>query len=161
MINVYIFSQKQFKAVMKDMGWNDNTIDLIQDSAIISICNTVTNIVDSSMSHWFEKNHSNVLNIDFDDTTFDNDELGIHSISERQASQIVDFFEKNIDKKHLIVHCEAGISRSSATALCWIDFLRMNNIRDITLHQIQSICPNPKVERLIHSEFSKRNTDII
>ena len=71
MINVYIFSQKQFKAVMKDMGWNDNTIDLIQDSAIISICNTVTNIVDSSMSHWFEKNHNNVLNIDFDDTTFD------------------------------------------------------------------------------------------
>ena len=70
-------------------------------------------------------------------------------------------FEKNIDKNHLIVHCEAGISRSSATALCWIDFLRMNNIRDITLHQIQSICPNPKVERLIHSEFSKRNTDTI
>ena len=109
MINVYIFSQKQFKAVMKDMGWNDNTIDLIQDSAIISICNTATNIVDSYMTHWFEKNHNNVLNIDFDDTTFDNDELGIHSIYEIQASKNVDFFEKNIDKNQLIVHCEKNI----------------------------------------------------
>lgn len=161
MINVYIFSQKQFNGVMKDMGWNDNTIDLIEDTAIISICNTPSNLADNQMVHWFNKNHDNVLNLDFDDTTFDDEEIGIHSITQKQASQIVDFFEKNIDKKNMIVHCEAGISRSSATALCWIDFLHMNNIRNITLHQVQSICPNPKVERLIHLEFSKRNTDII
>lgn len=146
---------------MKDMGWNDNTIDLIKDSAIISICNTAGNLADNPMVHWFKRNHDNVLNIDFDDTTFDDEEIGIQSITEKQAAEIVDFFEKNINKKNMIVHCEAGISRSSATALCWIDFLHMNNIRDITLNQIQSMCPNPKVERLIHLEFSRRNEDII
>lgn len=134
------------------MGWNDNTIDLITDSAIVSICNT-----DGSMIHWFKKQHNNVLNIDFDDSTFDDEESGIFSITESQAKDIVDFFENNIHVDNFIVHCEAGISRSAAVAVCFVDFLHINGIRDITLHENFSFHPNPKVERLIHKEFSNRN----
>ena len=133
-------------------SWNDNSIDAVHDTAIVSICNS-----DDSMSHWFNSNHKNVLNLDFDDTTFDDEELGIHSINEEQAKSIVDFFETHKDVANFVVHCEAGISRSAAVAICFVDFLHMNDVKDITLHENYSFHPNPKVERLIHKEFSKRN----
>ena len=137
---------------MKDMGWNDDTIDMITDTAIVSICNT-----DGSMIHWFNKPHDNVLNIDFDDSTFDDEEAGIYSITEQQASQIVDFFENHAHVQNFVVHCEAGISRSAAVAVCFVDYLHMNGARDVTLHENYSFHPDPKVERLIHKEFAKRN----
>ncbi len=156
MAEVYIFSYKHFNNVMKDMGWNDNTINKVHDTAIISICNN-----DGTMEHWFKRNHRNVLNLNFDDTTYDLPEAGIYSLSEEQAKLIVDFYEKNINVDNFIVHCEAGISRSAAVAVCFLDFLHMNGISGGTLHQNFAFSPNPKVERLIHQEFSKRNEDII
>ena len=60
MVNVYIFSQKQFNKIMKDMSWYDDTIDMITDTAIVSICNT-----DRSMIHWFADKHNNVLSTNF------------------------------------------------------------------------------------------------
>jgi predicted protein tyrosine phosphatase len=36
------------------------------------------------------------------------------AITHDQANEIVDFIEKNIDKKKLFVHCTAGVSRSAA-----------------------------------------------
>ena len=152
MANIYIFSQRQFNSVMSDMGWNDSTIDLINDTAIISICNT-----DGSMVHLFKYNHDNVLNLDFDDVEYDVPEMGIVAITPRQAKLIVDFFEKHIDAKNFIVHCEAGISRSAAVATCFMDFLHMNGIKGNSLHKNFSYHPNPRVERLIHQELSKRN----
>ena len=47
------------------MSWYDDTIDMITDTAIVSICNT-----DRSMIHWFADKHNNVLNLDFDDVLF-------------------------------------------------------------------------------------------
>lgn len=151
MINVYIFSQRQFNSVMKDMGWNDNTIDYIDDTAIISICNT-----NGSMVHWFNDNHNNVLNLDFDDVTFTDEEAGSYALTGSQASMIVDFFEQHTDAKNMVVHCEAGISRSAAVAVCFVDFLRMIGKRDVTLHKNYAFSPNPLVERLIHKEFENR-----
>ena len=36
------------------MSWYDDTIDMITDTAIVSICNT-----DRSMIHWFADKHNN------------------------------------------------------------------------------------------------------
>lgn len=152
MADIYINSQRQFDRIMSDMGWNDSTIDLINDTAIISICNT-----DGSMVHWFKYNHDNVLNIDFDDVEHDIPDLGVFAITPEQAKTIVDFFEKHINARNFIVHCEAGISRSAAVAICFLDFLHMNEIKGNTLHKNFSYCPNARVERLIHQELSKRN----
>ena len=153
MTDVYIFSQRVFDALMADMKWNDSTIDLIDDTAIISICNT-----DGSTKHWFKENHDNVLNLDFDDNEHPTPGANIISMSEEQAKQIVDFYEKNINANCFIVHCEAGISRSAAVATCFIDFLRMHGMNNnCTLHKNSFYCPNSHVERLIHREFMTRN----
>ena len=53
------------------MSWYDDTIDMITDTAIVSICNT-----DRSMIHWFADKHNNVLNLDFDDVLFTDEEAG-------------------------------------------------------------------------------------
>ena len=156
MINVYIFSQKQFNKIMEDMSWRDDTIDMITDTAIVSICNT-----DRSMIHWFADKHNNVLNLDFDDVLSTDEEAGIFALNDEQAKILVDFFEEHIDVQNFIVHCEAGISRSAAVAVCFVDFLHMNGKRDITLHENYAFSPNPLVERLLHREFVNRNMDTI
>ena len=156
MVNVYIFSQKQFNKIMKDMSWYDDTIDMITDTAIVSICNT-----DKSMIHWFADKHNNVLNLDFDDVLFTDEEAGIFALNDEQAKILVDFFEEHKDVQNFIVHCEAGISRSAAVAVCFVDFLHMNGKKDITLHKNYAFSPNPLVERLLHREFVNRNTDTI
>ena len=71
------------------------------------------------------------------------------------------FFEEHKDVQNFIVHCEAGISRSAAVAVCFVDFLHMNGKKDITLHKNYAFSPNPLVERLLHREFVNRNTDTI
>lgn len=156
MVNVYIFSQKQFNKIMKDMSWYDDTIDMITDTAIVSICNT-----DRSMIHWFADKHNNVLNLDFDDVLFTDEEAGIFALNDEQAKILVDFFEEHKDVQNFIVHCEAGISRSAAVAVCFVDFLHMNGKKDITLHKNYAFSPNTLVERLLHREFVNRNADTI
>ena len=88
------------------MSWYDDTIDMITDTAIVSICNT-----DRSMIHWFADKHNNVLNLDFDDVLFTDEEAGIFALNDEQAKTLVDFFEEHKDVQNFIVHCEAGISR--------------------------------------------------
>lgn len=41
----------------------------------------------------------------------------IHPMTNNQAKEIMEFFEKNVDKPRCVVHCEAGISRSPAVAI--------------------------------------------
>lgn len=152
MAHIYIFSQGQFNQVMNKLNWNDSTIDKINDTAIISICDT-----SGSMEHWFKHNHENVLNIDFDDNEHPVPGAPIYALTEEQAKEIVDFFEKHINVDNFIVHCAAGISRSAAVATCFMDYLHSKGIKGHALHKNFSYCPNSHVERLLHKEFRERN----
>ena len=152
MAEVYVFSQRQFNKVMNDMGWNDSNIERINDAAIISICNT-----DGSMEHWFKEDHDNVLNVEFDDDEHSAPGAKIKVMSPRQAKAVVDFYEQHINARYFVVHCEAGISRSAAVAQCFIDFLKMHGVRDVTLHENFAFCPNAHIERLLHRELYRRN----
>jgi predicted protein tyrosine phosphatase len=69
-------------------------------------------------------------------------------ISHHQAKQIVEFVLRNIDVDTMIVHCDAGISRSAAIALACCELLndvdQSNLIRNSPVYH-----PNETVQRRI------------
>lgn len=115
---IFVMSHFNFELEMEKNGWNDENIDTIEDCAFISIvgkqeCLDLMDI--NEREHYFKLPHSNVLNLEFDDTVKDMVYKGAHiwAMTEEQAKQTVEFIEKNIGKKFYI-HCLAGISRSGA-----------------------------------------------
>lgn len=77
------------------------------------------------------------LNLHFHDVTEEfelNNGSTWHTMDDSQAKNIVDFFVENQSKcDRVIVHCEAGISRSPGVAigLCrYFDIVNENEIRD-------------------------------
>lgn len=62
-----------------------------------------------------------VLRLYFEDTTAREDELPRAGVfSEEQARQVIDFIRVHHaqpEPRHLLIHCEAGISRSAAVAV--------------------------------------------
>jgi len=117
----WVMSHKDFDEGMEHEGWNDANVPA--DHAFISICCSPAfrekyfkrhNTVDE---HWFKGEHDNVLNLDFDDITEPSKETEYgtaYGITDEQAKQILEFFEKNQDKRHWFIHCHAGKSRSMA-----------------------------------------------
>lgn len=123
----------RFNDLMKENNWNDNNIP--DDCAFISICCTddckkgylEARNPDANDEHWFNFDHDNVINLNFDD--IDKEEYisktneGIFtykSISDDQAKQLVLFIEKNKDK-NFYIHCRAGKSRSQAVVRYILD----------------------------------------
>lgn len=62
-----------------------------------------------------------ILRLEFDDVAVQQvgDETAT-SISKEQSVKVVEFVQRHLDKKHLVIHCFAGISRSRsiAAAIC-------------------------------------------
>lgn len=141
MPNVLVYSQNDFDEKCKSLELTDDNVEEKEDMAFISIIGTEQVIQDYlgeyGTKHYFNQNHSNVLNLEFDDVSHDfdfkykpmkgNNERGeariIHfkTISEEQAQQCIEFIEKNLEKKFLI-HCRAGRSRSQAIFRFITDF---------------------------------------
>lgn len=109
---VEAYSQQTFDDICSANGWNDSTVEKLDDKAFISIIDSesVQEYFEYT-EHWFKRNHPNVLNLEFDDV--EKDAEISHVITESQAKKIVDFIEANLGKQ-IFVHCQAGISRSGA-----------------------------------------------
>lgn len=110
---IKVYSQIDFNNVMKSKGIDDSNVENDKDSIFISITNR-----NGEIEHWFKENHKNVINLDFDDTSSDNEEL--RTISDKQAESLMFFIDNNLSKSKedvdVYIHCLAGMSRSRAVA---------------------------------------------
>ena len=110
---IKVYSQIDFNNVMKSKGIDDSNVENEKDSIFISITSR-----NGEIEHWFKENHKNVINLDFDDTSSDNEEL--RTISDKQAESLMFFIDDNLSKNtedvDVYIHCLAGMSRSRAVA---------------------------------------------
>ena len=129
---IIVLGQAQFDEYCHENGYVDETVEKDDTKAFISIVNTETCLKnymeDFETKHWFETNHSNVFNVDFDDISRDSFEWHGYTIlgmSDQQASDMVDFIERNMEgevRKDFIIHCRAGVSRSQAVGMFLWDY---------------------------------------
>lgn len=127
-MNVIVFNHIDFDNFCGQQSLNDNNVESNNNYAFISIIGTQEIIEDYlgeyGTKHYFNENHSNVLNLEFDDVSEDRDfeyetldgknkVLHAKAMSEEQAKECVDFIENNVGKT-FIIHCRGGVSRSQA-----------------------------------------------
>lgn len=122
-MKIIVLSQYRFENEMKMLGLNDSNVDN-KDIACISIIGTEpclrAYLDEPDTTHYFNNEHSNVLNLDFDDLEEDFEWKGeiFKAMSEEQANETLSFIEKLISspKSTIYIHCRAGMSRSRAIA---------------------------------------------
>ena len=140
-MKVHVLAKLEFDNLMKVNEIVDKNVEKYDNIMLISIMDT-----HSSEDPWFEKNHSNVINLSFDDV--EEDMQGAKAFSEAQARKLFKFIDENKEKESCIVHCSAGISRSGAVGTfvngyCggdWELFKRTN----------PWISPNARVSRMLN-----------
>jgi len=93
----------------------------------------------------------------FHDLTFESASEADEPITDKQAQDIVDFVHEYKDKVGLIcVHCDAGVSRSSGTALALSELI---NGHDSGIRGCRAYSPNPDVKATIVRMGEKLATD--
>ena len=116
---VRVLSKNMFDSILPRMKIDDLNVEYQHNLAFISIRNS-----DMPDMSYFKKNHTNVLNLVFDDETKEGNDLRVKSgiresqlFTREQAKQIIDFVEMNKNVDIIYVHCLAGQSRSGAVGL--------------------------------------------
>ena len=128
-MKVYCYSKTEFEKIANANGWSDDNPPT--DWAVISICckpEVVVNVLDSRDAHFFAKNHENVLNVEFDDITQDEQYISdpgmgftAYGLDLKTARNIVNFIDSHVGM-NFMVHCRAGKSRSQAVTRFITDF---------------------------------------
>jgi protein-tyrosine phosphatase len=122
-MKIEVLSHYLFDEKMKGMNLNDGNVDTM-NMGFISIIGTKECLKyyldEEKTKHYFNNEHENVLNLDFDDITVDalyNGHL-FKAMTMEQAETSIDFIEKMLDKgvDEIKIHCRAGYSRSRAVA---------------------------------------------
>jgi len=119
MAEIKIFSHEAFDEYCVNNGINDDNVEKLDNKAFISIIGT-KDIIEKYLDepdtqHYFRTNHTNVLNLEFDDVSEDIEFKGIkaRAITPEQCKEVLEFVDGNIGKDFYI-HCRAGVSRSRA-----------------------------------------------
>ena len=99
-----------------------------------------------------EELYVDVVNVVFDD--IEDPSIYDKLMTPDDAKIIVDFMIKHFTKK-LVVHCQAGISRSSATACAWA-YLHQNKDLERDIRSSPLFYPNKHVYRLLIEEIDNR-----
>lgn len=136
-MKIEVLSHYLFDEKMKEMGFDDDNVENT-NMAFISIIGTkecLKYYLDEEHTKHYFKDHSNVLNLDFDDI---DDDIIYHghqfkAMSIEQAKETVDFIENIIEKGicDVKIHCRAGMSRSRAIAEFIYRYCQENNIEVI------------------------------
>jgi len=129
--HIEVMPQSVFDRLCAENNINDSNVETeFSNNAFISIIGTPEclkyYLEEDDTKHWFESNHSNVINLDFDDIPCDEFEYNGHifkGITIKQAEELFDFIEKNVGKDFFI-HCRAGRSRSMAIGTFIRDFYK-------------------------------------
>ena len=144
MKTVKVLSKNAFDRFCLINGINDSSAESFKDFAFISIHNTNDNY-----EYAFSKNHSNVLNLTFDDVEEDISEKFVFAMTSEQARKLFDFIVENSHKSKFVIHCTAGISRSGAVgtfiAHCFALDMKAFNLAN------PHILPNSHVLKMLNS----------
>ena len=162
-MRIIAYPHEQFDMKCYSLGLYDYNVENDNNHAFISIIGTDgcrKYHLEDEETHWFKKNHINVLNLEFDDVTEDTEFNGhlLKAMTEEQAQKCVDFIENNIGK-HIYIHCRAGISRSGAIAKFIIEFYNENNIYNVSDFKFYNkrINPNNHVLSLLKRIYYKKH----
>jgi predicted protein tyrosine phosphatase len=122
---------------------NVSVINSKTSESIIPLENTIIIRITSNEKFSYmanEKLFSDILELRFDDVSDTHptgDTMLYGQMTNDHYNQIVSFFEKNkLDTKNIIVHCDAGQSRSPAVALGILDYLLEDPEQAISLIRI-------------------------
>ena len=122
MLKIKVLPHGNFDEKMVELGLNDGNVDNT-NMAFISIIGTEECLkywVESDDKHYFNNEHENVLNLEFDDISFDVMYNGHHfkTMTMGQAEKTIDFIERMLEKgvDTIFLHCRASISRSRGVA---------------------------------------------
>lgn len=137
-MNILVWNREQAIAQVKD---------LTPPAAVISISTVGDELPDFKI----EKLGIEVLFLSFDDV--EDDDKFYTPISDIDALNIKDFIEENKDVETLVVHCDAGVSRSAAVAAAVGKYL-FND--DMFIFGRPRFCPNRTVYRKVLKAFYDR-----
>ena len=162
---------------MKKRNIDDSNVEDQKGTIFISI-----NDPFDRESHYFKKDHPNVLTLYFHDANEPdpmdshpgdiefyssyNKEKDVHErkrfiyFNEEMARKVLDLLEHAREKNasSVLVHCTAGVSRSGAVATFARDFFESPSIKEFTSEN-PWIVPNSTVMKKLKQEFYKRNKD--
>ena len=160
MRKIYCYSHAEFDIKCYNSGWNDSNIP--EDKAFISIIGTKEcqdYYLEETEDHWFSDTSSGrVLNLEFDDISDDTYTWKGHiftGISEKQAMEVVNFIESNLNCDFYI-HCRAGRSRSQGVVRFILDMYP--DLFEQGRPENPCISPNYfVVKQLKHAYYEKNN----
>lgn len=127
MNKLFCYNRWQFEEVCKGNGWDDEFIP--PKTAFISICGSKECqefVLQEREFHYFEKQHPQVLNLEFDDITDNVLEIPNHpkkyfyGMTIDQGKIAAEFIQENLGSDFYI-HCRAGQSRSQAFVRYMLD----------------------------------------
>ena len=129
--NVFVLSELDFCTKMATQLLDDSNIEEYKNVAIISITDP-----HREGKQWFKNNHSNVLNLFFNDATptqnygYTQDYVDngneVVLFDDDMAMKVLSFMFANSGKDTWYIHCMAGISRSGTVGKFIADFLLIN-----------------------------------
>jgi|AntAceMinimDraft_10_1070366.scaffolds.fasta_scaffold103437_2 predicted protein tyrosine phosphatase len=153
-IKIHVMPKVQFHEVLEKNNISDINVDEFIRYAFICINDTNGQYYYNSL---FTQNHSNVLNLWFDDIEHDGNlsptnKEETKAFTNEQANQIVNFLDSNKGIINtLLVHCAAGISRSGAVGRFALDYL--NGDREYFKLNNNHILPNGRVLRMLNEAW--------
>ena len=176
MKNVMVYPHMEFDKFCMELNIDDSNVEDNSKFAFISIIGT-EQVIDDYLGehgtrHFFNHNHPNVMNLEFDDVgkdfdfTYNTNVFGsadevdarlIHfkTISEEQAKECVDFIDNNIGKT-FVIHCRAGRSRSQAIYRYIVDMYEEYKDCKGNLDN-PCLTPNQEVVRKLKREYYKKH----
>lgn len=163
MADILVYSHTEFDMLCYKNGWNDDNVELLNDKAFISIIGTdncLKHYLEEEAYHWFKQNHSNVLNIEFDDISREENVFykgyELKSLDLSLSERCLDFIEANIGKT-FIIHCRAGKSRSQAFYRFIVDCYSDIYNNDCGNKNNPCITPNQHVVRMLKRAYYNKH----
>lgn len=97
--------------------------------------------------------YNDILCLKFDDVSMSSSNY--YAISDQEADKIAEFLIKH-KGKNLVVHCEAGVSRSSAVGYCWAELNGDERVMRVLVDSMGWYCPNYTVIAAVRKALTAR-----
>jgi protein tyrosine phosphatase len=158
--NIFVINKSQFDHTMMENKLNDSNVEKWDQYAFISIIDHTEEDLDfysdlfkCSKTHFFKKDHKNVLNLEFDD--IEDPQLGV-PFDEDLAKKVINFLDKLPKTVNtIVIHCMAGISRSGGVGEFVSDYFGFDfNKFQKTNPQVK---PNIRVRRILNNMAFRKN----